>query len=47
VLAGIDEVHVEAEPAVVDLRGADLDQLAELWLDVLGRSRAEGHHRVD
>ena len=38
VLAGVDGVHVQAERAVVDLRGADLDQLAELRVDVLGRA---------
>jgi hypothetical protein len=34
-------VHVEAERAVVDLRGTDLDQLTQLGIDVLGGGVAQ------
>src|SRR6476620_8789264 len=46
VLARIARVHIEAERALVDLRGADLDQLAEFGLDVLGCRVAQHHHRL-
>jgi hypothetical protein len=42
-LSGVAGVHVEAERAVVELRGADLDQLAEFGLEVLGGRSAERH----
>ena len=41
----VNSVHVEAERAVVHLRGADLYQVSESRIDVLGRGSAEHHHR--
>jgi hypothetical protein len=46
VLAGIAGVHVEAEGAVVELGGANLDQLGQLRLDITAGHGGQRHHRV-
>ncbi|SKT10195.1 Uncharacterised protein [Mycobacteroides abscessus subsp. abscessus] len=43
-LAGIVGMHIEAEGAVIELRGTDLDEFGEAGLDILGRGDTQRHH---